>query len=64
MLPPMKAGHIPDASGDRNKVTPLLDEAWMATGAFSHPYYAPGARQGQLNTLVETITELTRGAKG
>jgi hypothetical protein len=61
-LPPMTAGHIPDASGDRDKATPLLDDVWLDTGVFSYPYYAPGATQGQLNALAEAITEHTRGA--
>jgi hypothetical protein len=61
-LPPLTAGHIPDASGDRDKATPLLDDRWLDTGVFSYPYYAPGARQGQLNALAEAITDLTRSA--
>lgn len=57
VLPPMDAGHIPDPSGDKELAKPLVDPRWLSTGTFSHPFYAPGANQGQLNAIAETITE-------
>lgn len=61
-LPSMTAGHVPDPSGDRDKAMPLVDDRWLSTGVFVHPFYAPGANQGQMNSLVDAITEWTREA--
>ncbi|MGD2101476.1 MAG: DNA sulfur modification protein DndB [Acidimicrobiia bacterium] len=59
VLPPMDAGNVPDPSDPDGDPVPRVDKRWLATGAFSHPYYAPGARQGDLNALAETIAEWT-----
>ena len=59
VLPPMNAGHIPHPSGDKDKAEPVVDEKWLSTGVFSHPYYAPGANQGNLNSMAEAIADWT-----
>lgn len=61
-LPHMQAGHVPDSSGEKDKAKPLVDERWLSTGAFSYPFYAPGANQGQLNAIAEAITHWARDA--
>ena len=42
---------------DEISVTSL---ALTVSASFSYPYYAPGARQGQLNAIAEAVVEWTR----
>ena len=51
VLPPLDAGNVPDLSGPDLDPVPRVDRQWLTTGAFSYPYYASGARQGDLNGL-------------
>ena len=59
-FPSMNAGNIAHDSGDPEKADPLLDKQWLDVGVFEYPYAAPRARNKDLNTLVEAITDKTR----
>ena len=59
VLPPLDAGNVPDLSGPDLDPVPRVDSQWLTTGAFSYPYYAPGARQGDLNGLAEAVAKWT-----
>lgn len=59
VLPPMRAGHVPDPSGDKDKATPLIDGRWISTTAFSYPFYAPGANSTNLNSIADAVAKWT-----